>query len=194
MEPIFYFDYNSPYAYLAAARIADVLPGARWRPIAFGILIREIGKTPWSFDTEGERQAGLDEIERRAQDRGLPPVRYPPGWPKDCYSLLPLRAAVVAERHGVLEPFSHEAFRRFFVQGRSLADLETVLEATRAAGIPDDAVRDGVADPEVKAVLTRYTDDAIALGVPGVPSVQVGDELFWGDDRLEHARRALSGR
>ncbi len=47
--PVFYFDTNSPYAYLAAERIDDLFAEIEWRPIAFGILIRQIGKTPWSF-------------------------------------------------------------------------------------------------------------------------------------------------
>jgi 2-hydroxychromene-2-carboxylate isomerase len=47
--PVFYFDYSPPYAYLAAMRIGDLLPCAIWRPIAFGALIRQIGKVPWSL-------------------------------------------------------------------------------------------------------------------------------------------------
>jgi 2-hydroxychromene-2-carboxylate isomerase len=56
--PTFYYDFNSPYAYLAAHRIDDVLPiRAHWRPIAFGALIRQIGKVPWSLQGDPERSA-----------------------------------------------------------------------------------------------------------------------------------------
>ena len=64
---VFFFDFSSPYAYLAAMRIDDVLPGATWRPIAFGPLIRQIGKVPWSL--RPGREAGMREVEERAAER-----------------------------------------------------------------------------------------------------------------------------
>ena len=78
--PVFYYDFNSPYAYLAAMRVDDVLPVRPiWQPISFGVLVKTLGKRPWSFTDE--RPAGIEEVARRAAERGLPPVRYPEGWP-----------------------------------------------------------------------------------------------------------------
>jgi len=88
--PIFYFDFSSPYSYLAAMRIDDLLPTAEWRPIAFGVVVQRIGKTPWSFGHDKSVTQAL--IDHRALDRGLPPLRYPEGWPKHTYSVAPLRA------------------------------------------------------------------------------------------------------
>ena len=186
--PVFYFDYSSPYAYLAAMRIDDVLPDAVWRPIAFGILIRELGKVPWSL--RPGRESGMREIEERAAARGLPPVRWPPGWPDRSYSLLPLRAAVVAEAHGRLKQFSVEAYRLMFAEGRTLDAPAPVLEAAVAAGLDRDAMAARLENPDIKARLRSYTDGAIARGVTGVPTVAVGGALFWGDDLLETAARA----
>ena len=105
-------------------RIDGVLPGATWRPIAFGALIREIGKVPrW---LRPGREAGMREIEERAAERGLPPVRWPPGWPDDSYSVLPLRAALVADALGRLRAFSFEAFRLMFAEGRALDDPDVI--------------------------------------------------------------------
>jgi 2-hydroxychromene-2-carboxylate isomerase len=133
-EPaVFYFDYSSPHAYLAAMRIGDVLPAATWRPIAFGILIREIGKVPWSL--RPGREAGMREIEERALARGLPPVRWPPGWPDKSYSLLPLRVAVAAEAHGRLETFSVEVYRLMFAEGQTLTEPAPVIDAAAAVGL-----------------------------------------------------------
>jgi 2-hydroxychromene-2-carboxylate isomerase len=182
---VFCFDYSSPYAYLAAMRIGELLPDATWRPIAFGALIRQIRKVPWSL--RPGREAGMREIEERAAARGLPPVRWPEGWPDRSYSLLPLRAGVVAEAHGRLAAFSAEAYRLMFVEGRALSDRAPVLEAAAAAGLDTDAVAAGLENPEVKARLRGYTDEAIARGVTGVPTVAVGGALFWGDDVLETA-------
>jgi 2-hydroxychromene-2-carboxylate isomerase len=169
-------------------RIGDVLPQATWRPIAFGILIRRIGKVPWSLGPG--RAAGMREIEARAAARGLPSLRWPPGWPDRSYSLLPLRAAMVAAAHGRLEPFSEGVYRLMFVEGRELSEPGPVLEAAAAAGLDPGAVRAGLDDTAVKGRLRDYTEDAIARGVTGVPTIAVGDALFWGDDRLESAAAA----
>jgi 2-hydroxychromene-2-carboxylate isomerase len=188
VPPTFFYDFNSPYAYLAAARIDDVLPGARWQPVAFGFILRHSGRIPWSFaaDTSTDRA----EIARRAAERGLPPVRYPEGWPVQSYSLLPLRAALVADEQDRLREFSHAAFAHFFADGRSLQTPEAVAEVAAATGV--DLGR--LEHPEIKARLKDVTDDAIARGVEGVPTVDVGGRLFWGDDRLEDAKAALSAR
>jgi 2-hydroxychromene-2-carboxylate isomerase len=189
--PTFYYDFNSPYAYLAAHRVDDVLPvRPAWKPIAFGALIRQIGKVPWSL--RPGREAGMREVEERATERGLPPVRWPKGWPDRSYSLLPLRAALIAETHGRLQAFSAEAFRLMFAEGRTLDEPGPVLEAAAAAGLNPDAVAVRLENPEIKARLRSYTDEAIARGVTGIPTVAVGGALFWGDDLLETAAGAAA--
>lgn len=193
-QPVFYFDVSSPYAYLAAHRVDDVLPlTPRWQPIVFGALLLEIGKVPWSWREGPERDATLRDCERRAAETGLP-LRWPPGFPRQTYSVLPLRAALVAEEHGRLREFALAAFHQGLGLGRDLRDLDVVLEAASAAGVDHGAIREGVERPELKARLRDATAAAIARGVTGVPTVAVGDELFWGDDRLEAAASALQRR
>jgi 2-hydroxychromene-2-carboxylate isomerase len=191
--PIFYYDLSSPYAYLAAFRVDDVLPvRPQWRPIAFGVIVRRIGKRPWSF--EEDRQANFDAIARRAAERRLPEVRYPEGWPAETYSLAALRAAVVASDEGQdrLRAASRELFRTAFVDGQHLADVEAVLNALERAGMDRAVVREAIETDEVKERLRAETDAAIERGVTGVPTVAVDGKLFWGDDRLEEAAAALA--
>jgi 2-hydroxychromene-2-carboxylate isomerase len=188
--PTFYYDFNSPYAYLAAHRVDDVLPvRARWQPIAFGALIRQIGKVPWSLQPGPDRDRRLRECEQRADALGLP-LRWPSGWPDRNYSIVVLRAALVAAEHDRLREFSLAAFRRGLGEGGDLRDLDTVLSCARDAGIDPDGVARRVEEPEVKQRLRAATDAAIARGVTGVPTVAVGEALFWGDDRLEDAAAA----
>jgi 2-hydroxychromene-2-carboxylate isomerase len=190
-EPTFYYD-NSPYAYLAAHRIDEVLPvRPRWQPIAFGALIRQIGKVPWSLKGSAARERGQRECEQRTAALGLP-LHWPDGWPDRNYSILVLRAALLAAEQDRLREFSLAAFRRGLGEGGDLRELDTVLACARDAGIDADAVARGVEQPEIKQRLRDATDSAIARGVTGVPTVAVGDELFWGDDRLEDAAAALA--
>jgi 2-hydroxychromene-2-carboxylate isomerase len=188
--PQFFYDFNSPYAYLAAMRVDDVLPvKPEWWPISLAFVLRGSGRVPWSFDER--RPAGVEEIARRGAQRGLPPVRYPDGWPRESYSLAPLRAAIVAQDAGRLREFSREMFRAVFVEGRPGGDVERVLDAAERAGMDREAVQAGLEDEAVRDRLRAATDAAIARGVDGVPTVAVGDELFWGDDHLEDAAAAL---
>ncbi len=94
-KAVFYYDFNSPYSYLAAERISGVFAEAgleqpEWQPISFGHLLQATGRTPWSMGPDGPDPERLAEIQRRAVERGLPEVRYPDGWPVDNYSLNPL--------------------------------------------------------------------------------------------------------
>jgi 2-hydroxychromene-2-carboxylate isomerase len=189
-EPVFYYDFNSPFAYIAAHRVDDVLPARpRWQPIAFAFLLIAHEREPWSFDVEN-RGATMQDCERRAAALGLP-LSWPDGWPQQSYSLLPLRASVLAERAGVLREFSRAAFRRHFSEPDGVKEIGGVLAAAAEAGLDPDEVRAHVGDDDVKQVVKDATDAAIELGVFGVPTVQVSDELFWGDDQLEDAAAAL---
>jgi 2-hydroxychromene-2-carboxylate isomerase len=191
--PVFYYDVSSPYAYLAASRIDDVLPvKPEWRPIAFGVIVRQLGKVPWSFNED--RQTNFDEIAERAAERGLPEVRYPEGWPAETYSLAPLRALLLASDEEQLRALSNELFRTMFVDGQHLADLDAVLDAAERAGIDRGRVREGIELEQTKQQLRTQTADAVARGVIGVPTVAIEDELFWGDDRLEDAAAYLRDR
>jgi 2-hydroxychromene-2-carboxylate isomerase len=184
--PTFYYDFNSPYAYLAAHRVDRLLgPGVRWQPIAFAFVLRATGRTPWSFTDA--RPAGMRECEERAARYGLPELVWPPGWPVESYTLTSLRAALVAEEHGRLRELSLAAFAENFVHGRGIREPEALDHAAEAAGLDPAVVRDGIERPEIKERLRETTDEAVAAGVIGVPTVLIDGEAFWGDDRLEAA-------
>jgi 2-hydroxychromene-2-carboxylate isomerase len=192
----FYYDFNSPYSYLAAERISGLfaetgLEQPEWQPISFGHLLLTTGRRPWSLPPEGPDPDHLAEVQRRADERGLPKVVYPEGWPIENYSLNPVRAAVYAKESGRVVSFTLACFRQVFAGGRDMSDLDNVLVAAAACELHPNAVLKGIETKSVKDKLRAATDEAISRGVEGIPTVAVGDELFWGDDRLEEAVAAL---
>jgi 2-hydroxychromene-2-carboxylate isomerase len=102
IEPVFFYDFSSPYSYLSAHRVDDVLPlRPRWQPILFGALIMQIGKQPWSWREGPAREAQMRECEQRAATLGLP-LRWPREWPKGTYSVLVLSAAIACTRSSLM--------------------------------------------------------------------------------------------
>ncbi|MDX6607029.1 MAG: hypothetical protein QOD14_1569 [Solirubrobacterales bacterium] len=192
----FYYDFNSPYSYLASERISGLFAEAEleqpeWQPISFGHVLKTTGRRPWSLPPEGPNPGDLAEIQRRAAERGLPEVVYPQGWPVDNYSLNPTRAAIYAKESGRVVSFSLACFRQVFAAGRDMSDVDNVLVAAAACELHPNAVLKGVETKSVKDKLQAATDEAIALGVEGIPTIAIGERLFWGDDRLEEAVTAL---
>jgi 2-hydroxychromene-2-carboxylate isomerase len=186
-RPVFYYDLGSPYSWLAAERIHDVMPEAPiWQPILLGGVWQQTGGGSWSLTDE--RAAGMAEVERRAREYGLMEVRWPDQWPTS--TLRAMRAATFAQQAGRAVAFSLAAFRQAFCAGRDLAEPDNVLIAAAACELHPNAITKGVESRSVKDRLRAATDAAIARGVVGVPTVAVGDELFWGDDRLSDAADA----
>src|SRR5688572_19616410 len=191
----FYYDFSSPYSYLAAERISGLFSEAgpeqpEWQPISFGHVLKTTGRRPWSF--EEDKSADFAEIQRRADERGLPEVVYPAGWPVENYSLNPIRAAVYAKESGRVVSFSLACFRQVFAAGRDMSDPDNVLLAAAACELHPNAVLKGIETKSVKETLKRATDEALELGVTGIPTVSVAGQLFWGDDHLEEAATAAA--
>lgn len=189
----FYFDLGSPYAYLVAERLTEVLSEpVAWQPVSLGGLFKANGRSSWGLGEPAGRRAGMAEIESRARLYGLPPVRWPEEWPSNY--LFAMRAATFAFQQGRGREFTVQAFRHAFQQGHDLGVPARVLDVAAEVGLDPRALEAASSDPDVKQALRAATDAAHALGVFGVPTIAVGDELFWGEDRLEDAAAALDRR
>jgi 2-hydroxychromene-2-carboxylate isomerase len=189
-QATFYFDLGSPFAYLTAERIAEVIPEpVTWQPVSLGALFKLTGRSSWAMGPADQRQAGMAEVERRARLYGLPALRWPDPWPTNY--LFAMRAATYAFQIGRGHEFAMQAFRNAFQHGHDLSVQEHVLRAATDVGLDTRAVTEAASDPEIKLALRTATDAAHALGAFGVPTIAVADELLWGDDRLEEAAALL---
>ncbi len=190
MGAVLYFDVGSPYSFLAlerAERVLGELP--ELRPVLLGGLFKLGGRTSWGVGDPALREAGMLEVESRATAYDLPAIRWPKPWPG--VYLTAMRVATWADSQGACAAFAFAAGRRLFLRGCDLSRDEECAAAADDAGLDGTAALRAAADPEVKRALRAATEAAFARGVVGVPTVAVGDELFWGDDRLEDAATRL---
>jgi len=189
----FYFDLGSPYAYLSAERISGLFTDAEleqpeWQPILLGGLFKRFGRESWGNGPG--REDGIAEVERRAAEYGLARLGWPDPWPGDM--LFAMRVAIFAKQTGRTVSFALAAFRQAFAAGRDLSEHDNVLIAAAACELHPNAVSKAAGTDTVKRALIEATEGAAERGVIGVPSLAVGGEVFWGDDRLEEAVEAAS--
>ena len=192
-DVVFYFDLGSPYAYLAAERVSGLFAEAglaqpEWQPVLLGGLFKRFGRASWAQGEPGARTQGMAEVERRASAYGLPPITWPEPWPGDM--LAAMRAAIFAKQAGRTVSYALAAFRQAFAGGADLSALDNVLIAAAACELHPRAVSSGIKTRAVKQALIDATVDAGDRGVTGIPTLRVGDQLFWGDDRLEEGLQA----
>jgi 2-hydroxychromene-2-carboxylate isomerase len=158
--------------------------------VSLGGLFKLADRSSWSLGENERRQAGMTEVERRARLYELPPVRWPDPWPGNY--LMAMRAATFAYQAGPGREFTMQAFRNAFQEGLDLSVPTNVLKAAHDAGLDPLEVEQATQDPEIKLALRETTDAAHSLGVFGVPTIAIGEELFWGDDRLDDAATHLA--
>jgi 2-hydroxychromene-2-carboxylate isomerase len=188
-DVIFYFDFGSPNAYLAHKVIPaiEARSGAKFTyvPALLGGIFKATGNR-----SPAEAYAGIPlklayerkETERFVRHHGIAEYAANPHFPVN--TLLIMRGAVAAPRLGVFEAYVDAVYRAMWVDGLKMDDPTVVKTALDAAGLPADALLALTQDAAVKAELIRNTEDAVAHGVFGSPSFRVGDELFFGKDKL----------
>ena len=175
-----YFDFISPFAYLQSEALVTTGLGfqVRYRPVLFAGLLGAHGqKGP--AEIPAKRAFTYRFCVWQARRLGIP-FKFPPEHPFNPLPLLRLAIACDCQASAI-----HRIFRFVWRDGR-LPDLPIEwAELTQDLGLPDANAR--IAEPEVKDTLRRYTDEAIALGVFGVPTLAVRGELFWGADATQMA-------
>jgi 2-hydroxychromene-2-carboxylate isomerase len=190
----FFYFFGSGYAYLSVLRIAGLAERAgvtvRWRPFNVRPLMRE-NNVMLRDEAQKVRYLWRD-IERRAALHGLPFVKPPP-WPTEP-DLLASRVAMVAAEEGWVEPYTVESFRAWYLEGQPLGTTDSLRRILPGVGQDAARVLALAGQPAAMARLEAETEAARKLGAFGSPTFAVGDELFWGDDRLEEALDWAAGR
>jgi 2-hydroxychromene-2-carboxylate isomerase len=190
----FYFDFSSPYSYLASEAIEPL--AARYgrevdyKPILLGAAFKVAGTRPLT-EVPLKGEYSKRDMERSARFAGVPfalPEPFPIG-------------AVAASRAFIwlsdIDPqraraFVHATFREYFVAGRNIADTPVVAGVLHQVGADPDQVLAAIQQTEIKERLKSHVDAALARGVFGAPFLFVDGEPFWGHDRLVQVDRWLA--
>jgi 2-hydroxychromene-2-carboxylate isomerase len=185
----FIFDFGSPNAYLAWKVLPDIArrTGASVNLIPCllgGIFKATNNRSPAQAFGEVKGKLAYEQLETRrfVAKHGLSAYRFNPNFPVN--TLLIMRGFVAARRQGLGDRYLETVSAAMWEQGEKMDDPDVVARVLAAAGLPAQALLAATQDPEVKADLAANTEAAVARGVFGIPTFFVGDEMFFGKDRL----------
>ena len=195
----FHFDFGSPNAYLAHLAIPGVerRTGIEFKyvPVLLGGVFKATNNVSPAVSLRGIRnkpQYQRLETERFLRQYDVPAYVANPHFPVNTLTIM--RGAIVAEREGFFERYVDEVYRHMWMKQRKMDDPDVIAEALAESGLPVKTLLDGVQDPAVKQQLIANTESAVERGVFGSPSFFVGDELYFGKDKLHDVEEEVGRR
>ena len=191
----FFFDYGSPYSYLASTRVEALCrsTGAtlRWRPVLLGAIFKATENVPPVSNMYKARYL-LKDLLDWTRHYGLPDFVLPDNFPVN--SLKADRLGMVALEEGRIAAFTPAIYRASFQRGQDIGDLGVLTAALKEAGMDPAKALGRAEGPDIKDALRLNTEEAVGRGAFGVPSFYVGEDMYVGNDRLAFVERALQGQ
>jgi 2-hydroxychromene-2-carboxylate isomerase len=189
----FYFDFGSPASYLAATQLphlcADTGAELVWKPMLLGGVFQATGNhSPATIPAKGPYV--FDDLARFARRYGVP-LRHNPDFPINTLLLMRGATGMQMREPGRFRAYVDAVFHAMWVEPRNLNDPATVGAVLGEAGFDAAAFLALANAQDVKDQLKAATQDAVRRGVFGAPTMFVGEQMFWGQDRLDFVREAL---
>jgi len=190
----FYFDFSSPYGYLASTRIEDIAARhgriVNWHPVLLGAVFRITGGAPLvSVPLKGDYSAR--DMARCARLLGVP-FKLPSKFPIATQAAARLTVWAQQTDAEAAKRLARALYRAYFAENRDISDPEVCADVAAACGYDRTQALTGLNDQAVKDRRRIEMDDAVAHQVFGSPYVIVDGEPFWGADRLDHVERWLA--
>lgn len=190
----FYYDFSSPYTYIASTRIEEVCEdnGAEleWKPFLLGGIFVETGVKP-ALQIDNKFAYLKKDLVDTARYYGVE-FKFPDLFP--LMSVKAMRGAFAASEKGLLIPYNHHLFRLYWTGGKDLSQDDILRAAVNEVGIDPDWFMARIVEQEIKDRLKEETSRAAARGAFGAPTMFVEDKMFWGNDRLDYLDRYLKGQ
>jgi len=188
----FYFDFGSPTTYLAFTQLPKIAErtGAEivYKPFLLGGVFKASGnQTPMAVPAKGAWMG--QDLPRFAKRYGVQ-LAFNPHFPINTVTLM--RGAVWAQDQGILEKYCKAMFQAMWVDQINMGDIEEMVKVLKSIDIDPEQFQAAVSDQAVKDKLRTITEEAVAKGAFGAPTMYVGEEMFFGQDRLDFVEEALS--
>lgn len=191
----FYFDFSSPYGYLASHKV-DQLAAKHgrtvdWRPMLLGAVFKQTGGAPLTMIPLKGDYSKRDFL-RSARYHGIDDFRMPSPFPIPTQAAARIMLWTKANDPSLGIRIAKALYRGYFFDGRDISNADTAADIAALAGADRAGARASVDDPAMKEALKREVDGAIARGVFGSPFIFVDGEPFWGLDRFDQIDRWLA--
>ena len=191
----FYFDFSSPYGFLASEKIEALAAkhgrGVAWHPILLGVIFKQTGAVPLTtVPLKGDYSRR--DMARSARFHGIAGFRMPSVFPIATQAPARIVLWVRSRDAALTSKVIHALYRAFFVEDRNISDADTAADVAGTAGVDRTSARAAVDDTAIKDALRRENELAIAAGVCGSPFIVVDSEPFWGVDHLDQVDRWLA--
>lgn len=185
----FFYDFRSPYSYLAYTQLRGMDVELRLRPMRVLEVMDRVGNVPTTIVCKAKGQYARVDLARWAGRYGIP---LKPSDMKVNDGEAMARAVLAAPTSAEAAAITLALYRAIWSEGTTLPDSEAVLSALNGAGIDTSDVGPRIDHPDTAALLTSNTDEAVSRGVFGAPTFFVGDAMFFGNDRIDFLREELS--
>lgn len=190
----FFFDLGSPATYLAYTQLPSICEQTAsqliYQPMLLGGVFKATGNaSPATIAAKGRYM--FQDLQRYARRYGVA-FALNPHFPINTLLLMRAVTGMQMREPARFLDFTRTVFESIWLHALNMNDPAVVAQVLQQAGYAPDAVLALSADPQVKAQLKAVTDEAVARGVFGAPTMFVGDQMFWGQDRLDWVREALA--
>ena len=192
----FHFDFGSPNAYLSHLVIPaiEARTGVKfvYVPVLLGGVFKATNNVSPAVSLQGiANKPAYQALEttRFVRQHGITRYARNPFFPVN--TLVIMRGAVFAQGAGFFERYVDEVYRHMWAEPKKMDELDVVQAALTASGLPAQQILDGIQQPQVKQQLVSNTEASVARGVFGSPSFFVGDELYFGKDRLRDVEEEI---
>ncbi|HEX5638939.1 MAG TPA: 2-hydroxychromene-2-carboxylate isomerase [Burkholderiaceae bacterium] len=191
----FYFDFSSPYSFLAAEQIEALAArhgrAVTFRPILLGIVFKTAGSAPLTEQYGPKARYSVHDFERSARFAGVR-YRHPSKFPIGAVGASRAVLWLQQQRPEKANEFVRAVFRAFFQDDRDISDAAVVAQIAQSIGLDGPALMEAAQTPPIKDELRRRVEKAVAFGVFGAPTIVIDGEVFWGNDRLPQIERWLA--
>ena len=189
----FYYDFSSPYSYLASAKIEGICErygaGLDWKPFLVGGVYKETGNRA-PLEVPSKKAYMIQDVKDWANHYGIV-LNFPELFPVN--SVKSMRGALVAKEYGRIRDYTHKLFEFYWIRNDDISQDDILRLALNELDMDQELFIKRINEQDIKDKLRNETTEAVRRGAFGAPTIFVGDRMFWGNDRLLFVESYLKG-